>query len=456
MKRALGCILFLALGLILTSYVLAAQGPQAAPAAGVDVLSPPAQEPALAQTEDWSTNGPYGGTLFNVELDPVSDAVAYVSAASEPYTVGAVLARTGGGSFIGVPEANTVQMLADQINAQGGIDGHPVTVLISDTQSNSATAVQLVFALISDHNALAIIGPSLSGAAMSALGVAQDQEVPLVALASHPGIVEPVENRHWIFKTSINTELTVHALLDYLPCHGLDQVAFMYEDTAFGYDGRDHWAAQAPAAGVTTVVTESFSRGAGDFTSQLTSIAASGAEAVVCWSATVSDAADITEQAGAALPGIPVVHGPMTCQQEFISLAGEDADGALAVCGKMVVANVLPDTDPQKAVLLQYMADYTDTYGTEANSVGGHAWDATQLIFNALDTVGANRSAIRDTIENTTGFPGITGVFDFSASDHNGLSEDDMIIAEVVDGSWQLAAACQRTYVPLVLKNYGP
>lgn len=374
--------------------------------------------------------------------------------ASEPYTVGAVLALTGVASSIGVPQSNAIEMLEDQINRQGGINGHPLSVIISDTQSNSTIARQMVSSLITDHNVLAIIGPSISPIAMNVLDVVDGAEVPLIALSSYSDIVEPVSARYWVFKTAPSIELAVARQLDYLQCHGLDQVAFMYVDSDYGRRARNIWAAQAPTAGVTTVIIETYNPGDTDFTTQLTNIAGSQAEALICWSYP-SEAATITVQSRNLGLGIPILITDDACRQEFIDVAGDTANGVIAPCGRIGVADDLPDSDPQKVVILQYVADYTATYGTEANSSGGYAWDATQLISNALGTAGADRAGIRDAIESTTGSAGISGVFNFSAQDHNGLTKDALVIAEVVDEKWRLGAICE-TYLPLILKNFGP
>ena len=43
--------------------------------------------------------------------------------AKDTIKVGAILAVTGPASFLGAPEAKTLQMLAYEINAKGGIKG---------------------------------------------------------------------------------------------------------------------------------------------------------------------------------------------------------------------------------------------------------------------------------------------------------------------------------------------
>ncbi|MDD2444123.1 MAG: ABC transporter substrate-binding protein, partial [Desulfotomaculaceae bacterium] len=77
-------------------------------------------------------------------------------------------------------------------------------------------------------------------------------------------------------------------------------------------------------------------------------------------------------------------------------------------------------------------------YNTPPNSFGGYAWDAFYLLVDALEKAGPDRAAIRDQLEKTKGFTGVSGVFNMSAEDHNGLKEDSMVLVRIENGQWKL------------------
>jgi branched-chain amino acid transport system substrate-binding protein len=106
--------------------------------------------------------------------------------------------------------------------------------------------------------------------------------------------------------------------------------------------------------------------------------------------------------------------------------------------GKLLVVNELPDTDPQKAVLREYADAYKAKYGKDADTFGGHAWDAIQTVANALKTAGLDKAKLRDAIETTKDFAGTAGTFTFSPTDHNGLTEDDLVGYVAKGGAWTL------------------
>jgi branched-chain amino acid transport system substrate-binding protein len=125
--------------------------------------------------------------------------------------------------------------------------------------------------------------------------------------------------------------------------------------------------------------------------------------------------------------------------KKFIELAGSAAEGIMFPGGKLIVAEFIPSSDRQKSVLLKYAKDYKAEYGKPANTFGGHAGDAFNLVTAAVAKVGSNRDKLRDCLEKTHGFVGISGVFDFSKSDHNGLSTNSLALVHITGGAWKLA-----------------
>ena len=64
---------------------------------------------------------------------------------------------------------------------------------------------------------------------------------------------------------------------------------------------------------------------------------------------------------------------------------------------------------------------------------------ATGLVVGAMEKAGTDRAKVRNAIETTRNFVGITGVFDFSPADHNGLDRRAVTMIQIVDGQWRLA-----------------
>jgi len=258
-----------------------------------------------------------------------------------------------------------------------------------------------------------------------------------VSCAAAARIVEPVAERKWVFKTPQSDHLIVGTLVDHLRAKGLTRVAWLGVDTAFGQQGTIEFEKAARQGGLTVLASEKFGEKDVDVTAQLTRVKAANPQAVVVWA--IPPAASIVTKNYADL-GLraPLFQSHGVGNRTFIQLAGPASNGVVFPAGKLLVADQLPDGDPQRAVLQAYARDFEAKYGPR-NTFGGHAWDAVQLAVRALGQAGPDRARVRTALEGIRNFVGITGVFDFSASDHNGLDRRAVTMIQVVDGQWRPA-----------------
>jgi branched-chain amino acid transport system substrate-binding protein len=127
----------------------------------------------------------------------------------------------------------------------------------------------------------------------------------------------------------------------------------------------------------------------------------------------------------------------------FLDLAAGAADGVIFPIGKMLVAEDLPDSDPQKKVLLDFVGWYEKSTGRPRSTFAGHAWDALQMVFPILSRLPADlplaeaRARLRDELERTKGFVGTGGIFTMSPEDHVGLDERSMVLVRIEGGRWR-------------------
>ncbi|SFG16297.1 branched-chain amino acid transport system substrate-binding protein [Desulfotomaculum arcticum] len=355
---------------------------------------------------------------------------------NEPYQIGAVVDISGNSSSLGVPERDTLLMLVDQLNQAGGINGHPVELTILDNKSEETEAVLAVKKLI-EKDVLAVLGCSSSGPSMAMINTVQSAEVPMMSMAAASSIVEPVNERQWVFKTAQSDIVTVENIITYLKARELTKVAFLYMNNAYGDGGKAAFTTAAKENGIEIAAEEKFEASDKDMTPQLTKVKAGGAQAAVVWAIPPS-ASIITKNFKDMGLSIPLIHSHGVGNQQFIELAQGAAEGVILPIGKLAVASQIPDSDPQKKVLESYMADYQAKYNTQPNSFGGYAWDAFNLVVAAIEKAGPDRAAIRDELEKTSGFSGISGTFNMSPQDHNGLGVHSMVLVQIKDSKWQL------------------
>jgi branched-chain amino acid transport system substrate-binding protein len=351
--------------------------------------------------------------------------------------VGGIFSITGPASYLGEPERNTLKMLVDDINAKGGIKGQPVKVVIYDSEANVTKARLAAEKLITNDKATAIIGPSLTHTSMAVLEVTQKAKVPLISCAAGVGITSPVKDREWVFKTAQTDEMAVSRIYQYLQKQKLIKLAILTVSTGFGISGKHQLEAQAPKYGLTIVGNEVFGEKDTDMTPQLTKIRGTDAQVVICWGTGPAPAlvAKNMKQLGFT---IPLVQSHGAASRKFIELAGDAADGIIMPAGKLAVFKQLPDTDPQKKVCQAYNDMYEKKYHAPASSFGGYAYDAMQMLKMALEKSGADRAKIRDDLQNTKNYVGVSGIFNMSSEDHNGLTPDAFVMVKIEGGQFKL------------------
>ena len=86
---------------------------------------------------------------------------------------------------------------------------------------------------------------------------------------------------------------------------------------------------------------------------------------------------------------------------------------------------------------------YTDQYHFDKqfpiNTHSGYAWDAIYIVTNAMKKAGTDPKKLRDAIEQTKGYVGVSGIYNLTPEDHNGLDVDSMVMVQVKDGKFVLA-----------------
>ncbi len=359
--------------------------------------------------------------------------------------IGVVLSITGSSSSLGEPERNTIKLFEEKF---GQIGGATVKWLVEDDGSDPTKAATAVKQLVERDNVAAVVCCTISPNSMAIVKSIDDAKVPNISLAASASIVSPVSERKWIFKTPQNDSLMVDILSDHMLKLGIKKVAFLGFNDAYGENGRIEFEKVAKAKGIQITGSESYARTDTSTTAQLTRLLGGKPDAFLIWA--IPPGADVAAKDLANLGWTgPVYQSHGVANRTFIELGGKAVEGTYFPVGKLLIAQDLPDSDPQKAVLLEYKKAYEAKYGANtANTFGGHAYDAMLILKGAIERAlkaGADpnnlpsfRAALRDQIEATKDLVGISGIFNYSASDHAGLDKRAAVMVQIKNGTWVL------------------
>jgi branched-chain amino acid transport system substrate-binding protein len=149
----------------------------------------------------------------------------------EPIRIGSITSNTGGLASLGLAERDGVLLAQKVINARGGIDGHPLEVIVTDDASNPDAAVSRINELIHSQKVKAVVGPTGIAQTVAIGALTQREQVPVMAFT---GLGLPVEKeRTCVFHLTPAQALNARALLSYVRDNGGKKVSVLH-DSGYG------------------------------------------------------------------------------------------------------------------------------------------------------------------------------------------------------------------------------
>ncbi len=359
-------------------------------------------------------------------------------AGGEPFKVGAVLSLTGTYAALGAAEKNAIELEVDRINEEGGIEGRQLEVIIEDDGTDEAKAVSAATKLIDQDGVLAIIGASGTGQTMAMRSELQRASIPQVSMAGGNAVTSNFDKL--VFQTPWSNRIVVPFVLQAIKAAGHDRVAVISDSGGYGKDGKEIIDAEAEKLGLKIVSDQTFNAGDTDMSAQLTNIKKADADALLIWTAG-KEATTLVKNATDLGLGLPIFGGSGQARTEFVEGSGIAAEGFVFGTGKSLIPSNWPAESVQRTTVQDFADRYKEAYGAEPDIFAGHAFDAVSIVADALTRSGGDvdSARLRDLIEQTKGLPGFGGTFTFSATDHNGLTVDDLALYRVEDGKWAVA-----------------
>jgi len=357
--------------------------------------------------------------------------------AQQPIRIGAFLAVTGPAAFLGDPELKTLELYVAQLNAAGGLLKRKIELVSYDSAGNAEKARTFTKRLIEQDKVDVIVGGSTTGETMAVVPLVEEAGMPFISLAGAVVIIEPVKK--WVFKTPHTDRMACEKIFVDMKARGTLKIALISGAGGFDKSMRAQCLAVAKNHGIEVVADESYGAADTDMTAQLTKIRGAPGVQAVLNAGFGQGPAIVTKnyrQIGITLP-LYQSHG--VASKEFIKLAGTAAEGVRLPAAALLVADTLPDADPQKKVVVAYKRAYEGRYKSEISTFGGHAYDGLMLAVEAIRRAGStDKEAIRSALESIRGYVGTGGVVNMSATDHLGLDLSAFRMLEVRKGEWML------------------
>jgi branched-chain amino acid transport system substrate-binding protein len=357
--------------------------------------------------------------------------------ASAQVKIGAVLSVTGPASFLGDPEKKTLEMYVAEINEKGGVNGQKLQLVIYDDGGDANNARTFATRLVEEDKVIAMIGGTTTGSTLAMIPVFEDAQLPFISLAGAVQIIQPV--RKWVFKTPHTDTMACEKIFADIKRRNLSKVALISGSGGFEKSMEAECMKVAPKAGISIVHQESYGPRDTDMTPQLTNIKGKADVQAVINPGFGQGPAIVTRNYRQLDIKLPFYQSHGVASKQFIELAGAAAEGVRLPAAALLVAEKLPGSDPQRAVVVSYKQTYERKTSQPVSTFGGHAYDGLMILTEAAKRArGWDKAKVRDEIEKTKGFMGTGGLVNMSGTDHMGLDLSAFRMLEIKNGDWTL------------------
>jgi branched-chain amino acid transport system substrate-binding protein len=332
--------------------------------------------------------------------------------AADPIRIGAVVSATGPASFLGDPQQKTLELYVEKLNAAGGVLGRKMQLVLYDDNSDANKANAFVKRLVLQDKVDIVLGASTTGSTMAMVPQAQSAKVPMISFAAATVIVDPV--KPYVFKMPHSDTMAAEKVLEDMKKRGITKFALLSDTGGFGKSGHNETLKIAKAKGMSVVAQAIFVFGTGQ------------APAII---------AKNYQQLEIKAP-LYMSHGQASA--EFIHIAGKASEGVRMPSPALLIADKLPDSDPQKRVSIDYKREFESRFKSDVSTFGGYAYDGLVLAADAIKRAGStDKEKVRESIEKTKGFVGVSGIYNMSSTDHMGLTRQAFKMVEIREGGFK-------------------
>lgn len=346
-----------------------------------------------------------------------------ISNETGPIKIGFIAPLSGDAAAYGEPMRNAVQVVTNQVNAAGGIDGRQVEVIYEDGKCVGTNASLAAQKLATVDKVTAMIVGACSGEAMAAAPIAEENKIVLMSPAASTPALSTAGD--YIFRVAPSDSASAKRMAELMVEKGYKKVAIISEQTDYGQGLKTAFEQNAQEKGIELVYNESFATDIFDFKPFGVTINKSGADALF-----------INAQTGATATKIAKVVRDQGGKMQYFTyfLTGDD----FVKSGPTVDGTIILDVDAiaNTAVNDIFMADYKAAYKADPAyalfAVAGY--DATKIIFDAIDKVGTDSTKIKNYLYKMPAYNGIMGNLTF---DKNGdpVGNDVFIAKQIKNGT---------------------
>jgi branched-chain amino acid transport system substrate-binding protein len=355
---------------------------------------------------------------------------------SKPLRIGLLLSLSGPAASFGLPERDAVQVLVEDLNAKGGVNGRKIELAIYDDTTNPTEAARGATKLIREDGVVAIIGASTGSGSLAATPIAAREKIPVLAPNATISVTAPDSQQYpFVFRTMSNDLVNTKRLFNAAIAGGAKKVAIFYQEDAYGKDSADYVKKLAADAKIPITSMASAPLKAIEVAAQAVKLRGDPPDVVIMQVTAPALGAAFVRAARQVGLDVPIWGSMGLGQKAFI-----DASGPLGNGVRLVVFGNWDDPSPRQAVLAEVLrkagkpavgfAELISTNGLLA------IVEAAKQIKGEITGV-----TLRDQLEQLCTVTTYSdGQLCYSKDNHDGWGADALTTVEIRDGVFKRVA----------------
>lgn len=338
-----------------------------------------------------------GGGLLSGDAD--------ADATDGPIVLGMVTPLSGSSAAIGPYMRNGAELAVSEINADGGVDGRDLKLVVEDGACDAKTAAAAANKLVTQQVAVSV-GGYCSGATLPTLPIFEKAGVPmLIPAANSTELVDQgLDN---VFLINGTGTQQADAAVAYMEKAGASKVALMDDNTSYSVDIADLTAERLKESGGPELVAhQSVTAGESDYSANVNAVLKADPD-FVYWTGYYQEGGLITRQLRQAGYDGTIMVADGSVDAKLMEIAGaQNADGILATMTQT------PDTIEGAE---DWISNYKDKFGSQPGPYSTQSYDAVRVAAEAIDNAGSTETdAVIDALENIDGFQLFSGPLKFT------------------------------------------
>ncbi|MBX5466088.1 MAG: ABC transporter substrate-binding protein [Firmicutes bacterium] len=353
-----------------------------------------------------------------------------------PIKIALITPLTGPSAFLGKGDLQGLTLAVDAVNAHGGIDGHPVQLIVKDYGTSSNQAITDLYA-VNGQGVLAIMGPVDSAVAEAFAPVANRLQIPVLLPSDDAKVVTPAQP--YIFEDVPLPKYWALPLVQWMKYKGIKRFAVAYDTTnPFGVDGVPAMIQDAKAAGIQVVAQYPFQVSTTDFTPMLANLKQTNAQAFSVWGAGPAEVILTKQFAAAGLnKQMQLLMGGTQCLSQYVQPAGPAANGVVLDCNDADLGTQLPNTTPFTQMVLAFAKAYQQKYGGQPPQFAVDAYAGGQLLFAAMKAAHPLTRANVAAALNHLSLLTVDGSYHYTPTQHGSVSDvNNIAVVRIENGQF--------------------